>query len=109
MPQVARIETEKLILQLLDAELAQRRAAGTFSGKFAGLTHYFGYEGRCSLPSNFDAAYCATLGYVAGVLVADGRTGLMATASALERPCAQWSVGGCPLVDMMCVERRHGK
>ena len=57
-PQVARIETEKLILELLDAELAARKTAGTYSGKFAGLTHYFGYEGRCSLPSNFDAA-CA--------------------------------------------------
>ncbi|CAL5223693.1 g6246 [Coccomyxa viridis] len=107
--QVARIETEKLLLQLLETELGRRAKEGAFSGKFAGLTHYFGYEGRCSMPTNFDATYCATLGYAAGALVAEGKTGLMATASCLDRACADWTVGGYPLVDMMCIERRRGK
>ncbi|CAK0740350.1 hypothetical protein CVIRNUC_001244 [Coccomyxa viridis] len=107
--QVARIETEKLLLQLLEVELEKRKQQGKFSGKFAGLTHYFGYEGRCSMPTNFDATYCATLGYVAGVLIAEDKTGLMATASCLDKPCADWSVGGYPLIDMMCIERRRGK
>ena len=53
--------------------------------------------------------YCATLGYVAGALIAEGKTGLMATASCLDKPCADWSVGGCPLINMMCIERRRGK
>ena len=196
-PQVARIETEKLLLHLLEAELEARRRRGSFAGKFAGLTHYFGYEGRCSLPTNFDATcvpyspqlhitwdwvnpgpahaachdkwtnprcfmqvedsvpvgplwwrqchagtsvaqgpatlaeaaacgpccrpwdhmragelrcrYCAALGYAAGALVGAGRTGLMATCSALERPATDWAIGGFPLVSMMCVERRKGR
>ncbi|EIE27565.1 pyrophosphate-fructose 6-phosphate 1-phosphotransferase beta-subunit [Coccomyxa subellipsoidea C-169] len=107
--QVSRIETEQLLLQLVDVELEKRRKEGKFAGKFAGITHYFGYEGRCSFPTNFDAAYCSTLGYVAGALVAGGKTGLMATASSLDKPCADWTVGGYPLIDMMCIERRRGK
>ncbi|CAL8463411.1 g2945 [Coccomyxa elongata] len=107
--QVSRIETEQLLLQLVAVELEKRRKESKFCDNFAGLTHYFGYEGRCSFPTNFDAAYCATLGYAAGALVAGGKTGLMATASSLDKPCAEWKVGGYPLIDMMCIERRRGK
>ena len=106
---MSRIETEKLVQRLVETELAARAAAGTFSGKFACLTHFFGYEGRCSLPTNFDATYCAALGYAAGALVMGGKNGLMATCSGLERPTAAWGVGGYPLTGMMVMERRKGK
>eukprot|EP00884_Botryococcus_braunii_P012505 jgi/Botrbrau1/21255/Bobra.39_2s0048.1 len=107
--QVARIETEKLLQKMLEDELAERKAQGTFRGKFACVPHYFGYEGRCSLPTNFDATYCAALGYAAGALVALGQSGLMATVGNFERPTVDWSVGGTPLISMMCMERRRGK
>mmetsp|Transcript_31743 Transcript_31743/g.81309 ORF Transcript_31743/g.81309 Transcript_31743/m.81309 type:complete len:543 (+) Transcript_31743:122-1750(+) len=107
--QVAQIETEQLLIQVVKAELAARKAAGTFSGKFAAIGHYFGYEGRCALPSNFDATYCYNLGYAAGALASKGKTGMMAAVSNLERPARQWTVGGVPLTSMMRVERRKGK
>ncbi|KAK9817886.1 hypothetical protein WJX72_003737 [[Myrmecia] bisecta] len=107
--QVARIETEKLLLRLVEAELQKRRAAGSYSGKFQGLSHYFGYEGRCSMPTNFDATYCYSLGYAAGALIASGQTGLMTSVANLERPTTDWTVGGTPFTGMMCMERRNGK
>ncbi|KAK9839495.1 hypothetical protein WJX81_005636 [Elliptochloris bilobata] len=107
--QLSRIETEKLVMALVEAELAARHAAGTYAGKFAALAHYFGYEGRCALPTNFDATYCYALGYAAGALVAHRQTGLMATIGDLHKPTAEWCVGGTPLTGMMCIERRRGK
>lgn len=107
--QVARIQTEGLLLQLVAAELDARKGAGAYAGKFAGLAHYMGYEGRCSLPTNFDATYTCALGHAAGALVEAGATGLMATIGNLAAPAAQWTVGGTPLTGMMCIERRKGK
>ncbi|EFN58046.1 hypothetical protein CHLNCDRAFT_34452 [Chlorella variabilis] len=107
--QVSHIQTEKLLIKLVGLELARRKASGTYRGKFAALAHFFGYEGRCSLPSNFDATYCNALGQAAGALVASGRTGLMATVSNLQQPANKWTVGGTPLLSMMHLERRSGR
>lgn len=107
--QVSHIETEKLLIRLVEAELKKRKAVGTFNGKFAGVPHFMGYEGRCSLPSNFDATYTFGLGAAAGALVGGGRTGLMATVSNLHRPASEWLVGGVPIVSMMHLEHRSGK
>lgn len=107
--QVSHIATEALLVRLVEADLDARHAAGTFYGKFNGIGHFFGYEGRCSLPSNFDATYCYSLGMAAAALAAAGRTGLMATVSDLHLPASQWRVGGTPLVTMMHIEHRSGK
>ncbi|PSC71535.1 pyrophosphate-fructose 6-phosphate 1-phosphotransferase subunit beta [Micractinium conductrix] len=107
--QVSHIQTEKLLIKLVGMELMRRKAQGTFRGKFSALSHFFGYEGRCSLPSNFDATYCNALGQTAGCLVAAGQTGLMATVSNLDQPANKWSVGGTPLLSMMHLERRSGR
>lgn len=107
--QVSHIESEKLLIRMVETELEERKKAGTFTGKFAGLPHFMGYEGRCAMPSNFDCAYCAALGAAAGALVGAGRTGLIATVSDLHLPAAQWRVGGTPLVSMMHMEHRSGK
>ncbi|KAL4443799.1 hypothetical protein ABPG75_011536 [Micractinium tetrahymenae] len=107
--QVSHIQTEKLLIKLVGQELARRKAQGTFRGKFSALSHFFGYEGRCSLPSNFDATYCNALGQAAGALVAAGQTGLMATVSNLAAPATKWTVGGTPLLSMMHLERRSGR
>lgn len=107
--QVSHIETEKLLIRLVESELAKRRAAGTYKGKFNGLPHFFGYEGRCALPSNFDCTYCYSLGQAGAALVAAGATGMMATVSDLAKPAIDWTVGGTPLVSMMNLERRKGK
>ncbi|KAL6774582.1 hypothetical protein ACKKBG_A25560 [Auxenochlorella protothecoides x Auxenochlorella symbiontica] len=106
--QVSHIETEKLLIRLVEGELAARRASGRYAGKFAAIPHFFGYEGRCSLPTNFDASYCYALGHAAASLVGGRRTGVMATVSDLQLPAARWRVGGTPLVAMMCLERRKG-
>jgi pyrophosphate--fructose-6-phosphate 1-phosphotransferase len=107
--QVSHIETEKLLIRMVETELESRAAAGTFTGKFNGLGHFFGYEGRCALPSNFDSAYCFSLGAAAGALSAAGKTGVMAAVSDLHKPAAEWRVGGVPLVSMMHMEHRSGK
>uniref|UniRef100_A0A061R021 Pyrophosphate--fructose 6-phosphate 1-phosphotransferase subunit beta n=1 Tax=Tetraselmis sp. GSL018 TaxID=582737 RepID=A0A061R021_9CHLO len=106
--QVARIETEELLMEVVKKEIAERRASGRFSGPFAALGHYFGYEGRCALPSNFDATYCYNLGFTAAALLSRGQTGLMAAVSGLNRPARDWTVGGVPLTSMMAMERRKG-
>ncbi|GAB4813047.1 hypothetical protein N2152v2_000093 [Parachlorella kessleri] len=106
---VARIETEKLLIRLVEHELAKRRASGNFRGKFAAISHYFGYEGRCSLPTNFDSTYCYALGQAAAELIAARQTGLMATVFNLQRPAEDWGIGGTPLVSMMHMEWRKGK
>ena len=107
--QVAHIESEKLLIRMVEAELEERAAAGTYSGKFSGIPHYCGYEGRAALPTNFDCTYTLALGAAAGALLGAGRTGLMATVSDLHLPASEWRVGGAPLVGMMQMEHRHGK
>jgi len=107
--QVSLIETEKLLVELVAAVLKERKAEGTFKGTFSTQRHFFGYEGRCAAPSNFDADYCYSLGYIAAALVQAGLTGYMASVKNLAAPAKKWVAGGVPLTAMMNMERRHGK
>jgi len=107
--QVAQIETEQLLIEVVKKEVAKRKAEGSFVGNFAALGHYFGYEGRCAMPSNFDATYCYNLGFTVGTLISKEKTGMMAAVSNLQKNARQWKVGGVPLTSMMTVERRKGK
>lgn len=106
---VSQIETEKLLVEMVKARLAEMKKAGAFAGKFSAITHFFGYEGRCGAPSNFDATYCYALGYNAAVLVLNGLSGYLSSVQNLTKPAAQWKAGGVPLTMMMNMERRHGK
>jgi pyrophosphate--fructose-6-phosphate 1-phosphotransferase len=106
--QVSRIETEKLLVEMTRARLKDLAGAGAYRGKFDYQTHFFGYEGRCGFPSNFDADYCYSLGYAAFVLAASGLTGYLSSVRNLTAPADQWVAGGVPLVSMMNMERRHG-
>ncbi|WP_028973346.1 diphosphate--fructose-6-phosphate 1-phosphotransferase [Spirochaeta cellobiosiphila] len=103
--QVSRIETEKLLIQMVSTELDKRNS----SAKFNGLNHFFGYEGRCAFPSNFDADYCYSLGYNAFLLIASGLTGYMSSVKGLDKPADQWIPGGIPVTMMMNMEQRHGE
>ncbi|MDE7151084.1 MAG: diphosphate--fructose-6-phosphate 1-phosphotransferase [Candidatus Amulumruptor sp.] len=107
--QVSRIETEKLLAQMVATRLDEKRAEGSYSGKFSALHHFFGYEGRCAAPSNFDADYCYALGYNASCLIAAGVTGYMSSLRNLTRPSVQWLAGGIPITMMFNMERRHGE
>ncbi|KAG5545622.1 hypothetical protein RHGRI_017944 [Rhododendron griersonianum] len=107
--QVAKIETEKMLIQMMETELENRRNAGSYDKQFNGQSHFFGYEGRCGLPSNFDTNYCYALGYAAGALLHSGKTGLISSVGNLGAPVEEWTVGGTPLTSLMDVERRHGK
>jgi pyrophosphate--fructose-6-phosphate 1-phosphotransferase len=106
--QVALIETEKLLVEMVKIRLAEMKKAGTYDGKFNALTHFFGYEGRCGAPSNFDANYCYALGYNAASLALNGLTGYLSSIKNLTKPAARWTAGGVPLTTMMNIERRHG-
>lgn len=106
--QVALIETEKLLVEMVKKRLKEMKAAGTYGGKFSAITHFFGYEGRCGAPSNFDANYCYALGYNAAALALNGLTGYLSSVKNLLKPAAQWTAGGVPLTTMMNIERRHG-
>lgn len=106
--QVSRIDTEKLLIAMVEKRLAVLKAAGTYAGAFSALAHFFGYEGRCAFPSNFDADYCYALGYSAFVLAANGFTGYLSSIRNLSAPAAEWIAGGVPLTMMMNLERRHG-
>ncbi|KAK4588472.1 hypothetical protein RGQ29_019462 [Quercus rubra] len=107
--QVAKIETEKMLIQMVETELVKRKQEGTYKGEFKGQSHFFGYEGRCGLPTNFDSSYCYALGYGAGVLLHSGKTGLISSVGNLAAPVEEWTVGGTALTSLMDVERRHGK
>lgn len=107
--QVSRIETEKLLIAMVEKRLAALKAEGRYAGSFSSQAHFFGYEGRCAFPSNFDADYCYALGYNAWALIAAGLTGYLSSVRGLEKPAAQWQAGGIPLTMMMNMERRHGK
>ena len=106
--QVSMIETEKLLIDMVKAKLKKRKKAGEFDGKFSGQSHFFGYEGRCATPSNFDADYCFSLGYTASLLISEGKTGYMASVKNLTKPADQWLPGGAPITMMMNMEKRHG-
>ncbi|MBQ0035479.1 MAG: diphosphate--fructose-6-phosphate 1-phosphotransferase [Firmicutes bacterium] len=107
--QVSLIESEKLFSALVKDKLAQRKKAGTYNGKFSALHHFFGYEGRCAFPSNFDADYCYSLGYNAFMLIQYGYNGYLSKVSNLSKPAEEWVAGGMPITKMMNIERRHGE
>lgn len=106
--QVSRIETEKLLMGMVEKKLANMKKSGSYSGKFSALGHFFGYEGRCAFPSNFDADYCYALGFSAFILIAGGLTGYISSVRNLCAPASQWQAGGIPLTMMMNMEQRHG-
>ena len=107
--QVSLIESEKLFSALVKENLAARKAAGTYNGKFSPLHHFLGYEGRCAFPSNFDADYCYSLGYNAFMLIQYGYNGYLSKVSNLSKPANEWVAGGMPITKMMNMERRHGE
>ena len=107
--QVSLIETEKLLSEMVATKLASWKEEGKYVGKFAAQHHFFGYEGRCAAPSNYDADYCYSLGYAASALIADGKTGYMASVRNTTAPADQWVAGGVPITMMMNMERRHGE
>lgn len=107
--QVSLIESEKLFSALVADKLAERRANGTYNGKFGPLHHFFGYEGRCAFPSNFDSDYCYSIGYNATMLIQYGYTGYLSKVSNLSKPANEWVAGGMPITKMMNIERRHGE
>ena len=107
--QVSLIETEKLISDMVGAKLAQWKKEGKYNGKFSALHHFFGYEGRCAAPSNFDADYCYALGTSAALLIASGKTGYMAIVKNTTARTDEWKAGGVPITMMMNMERRNGE
>ena len=107
--QVSLIDSEKLFSALVADNLAARKAAGTYKGKFSAQHHFFGYEGRCAFPSNFDADYCYSLGYNAFMLIQYGYNGYLSKISNLSKPADEWVAGGMPITKMMNIERRHGE
>ena len=107
--QVSLIETEKLISEMVAAKLDQWKKEGKYTGKFAAQHHFFGYEGRCAAPSNFDADYCYALGSSAAQLIANGKTCYMAIVKNTTAPADQWKAGGVPITMMMNMERRNGE
>ncbi len=107
--QVSLIETEKLLSEMVGNRLKEMKDQGTYTGKFSPLHHFFGYEGRCAAPSNFDADYCYALGYNAAMLINAGVTGYMSSLRNLTKPSVQWIAGGIPISMMFNMERRHGE
>jgi len=107
--QVSLIETEKLLAEMVGLKLSEWKAEGKYHGKFTTQTHFFGYEGRCAAPSNYDANYCYGLGYTAAALAGAGKTGYMASVTNTNKPAPEWEAGGIPITMMMNVERRHGE
>ena len=106
--QVSLIESERLFGEMVGNILKERKAAGTYVGKYGTQFHFFGYEGRCAFPSNFDADYCYSLGYNAFMLIQYGYTGYLSKVSNLAKPAEEWIAGGMPMTKMMNIERRHG-
>jgi pyrophosphate--fructose-6-phosphate 1-phosphotransferase len=107
--QVSKIETEKLLIDLVGDLLREWKAKGEYNGKFSALNHFFGYEGRCAAPSNFDADYCYSLGFTASALMGAGKSGYISSVRNLTKSADHWIAGGIPLTMMMNLERRHGK
>lgn len=107
--QVSRIETEKLLISMIEEKLAKLKKEGKYTGKFSTQSHFFGYEGRCAFPSNFDADYCYSLGFNAFALISFGMTGYLSSVRNLTETANDWIAGGVPLTMMMNMERRHGE
>lgn len=107
--QVSKIETEKLLIEMISTRLDELKSQGEFIGKFSAQSHFFGYEGRCAFPSNFDADYCYSLGYNAFALINFGLTGYLSSVRNLTEPADKWIAGGVPLTMMMNMEKRHGE
>ena len=107
--QVSKIESEKLVSSLVEARLKELKKEGKYDGKFNALHHFFGYEGRCAFPSNFDSDYCYSLGYNAFMLIQSGCTGYLSSIRNLSAPASEWKAGGMPITKMMNIERRHGE
>ncbi len=107
--QVSRIETEKLLIELVESKLKELKNKGEFKGKFSAQSHFFGYEGRCAAPSNFDADYTYSLGVAAVLLINAGLTGYMSSIQNLLSSSDDWIAGGIPVTMMMNLEQRHGK
>jgi len=107
--QVSRIETDKLLAEMVESRLVKMKREGTYKGKFSSMTHFFGYEGRCAFPTNFDSDYCYSLGYNAFLLIASGLTGYMSSVTGLTKPAVEWNAGGIPITMMMNMEVRHGE
>ncbi|MDR1858576.1 MAG: diphosphate--fructose-6-phosphate 1-phosphotransferase [Treponema sp.] len=106
--EVSKIETERLLIGMVQERLQVLKADKLYKGKFSGLSHFFGYEGRCAFPTNFDTDYCYSLGYCASVLIASGLTGYISSIRNLTAPAGEWVAGGVPLTMMMNLERRIG-
>lgn len=107
--QVSRIETEKLLIEMVEDRLRELATEDGYQGTFSSQSHFFGYEGRCAFPSNFDADYTYSLGYTAFLLIANGRTGYLSSVRNMSRSADEWIAGGIPLTMMMNLEQRHGK
>ncbi len=107
--QVSLIETEKMLAAMVKTKLAGWAAEGRYKGKFSTQTHFFGYEGRCAAPSNYDADYCYSLGFNAGALLGAGLTGYMSSVRNTMQPADKWTAGGIPITMMMNIEHRHGE
>jgi pyrophosphate--fructose-6-phosphate 1-phosphotransferase len=107
--QVSLIETEKLLAEMVGNRLNEWKTKGQYKGKFSSQVHFFGYEGRCAAPSNYDADYCYSLGYTASCLINSGKTGYMSSVRNTTAPAEQWIAGGIPITMMMNMERRHGE
>ena len=106
--QVSRIETEKLLADLVEDQLRELKAKGAYRGSFSVQCHFFGYEGRCAAPSNFDADYCYSLGFTAAALLGANKTGYIASVRNLTQPATEWVAAGIPLPALINIERRHG-
>ena len=107
--QVSKIETEKLLIEMISQKLEEMKLEGSYIGKFSAQAHFFGYEGRCAFPSNFDADYCYSLGFNAFALINFGLTGYLSSVRNLTEPANDWIAGGVPLTMMMNMEKRHGE
>ena len=106
--QVSQIETEKLLIAMVKTRLYEMKKEGKYAGKFSAINHFFGYEGRCGAPSNFDANYTYALGYNAAALALNGFTGYLSSVRKLSKKSVLWECGGVPLTMMMNIERRKG-
>ena len=107
--QVSMIQTEELLAQMVANKLDEWAKEGKYNGKFSTIQHFFGYEGRCAVPSNFDTDYCYALGYTASILAGNEKTGYMSSVRNTTAPAAEWQAGGIPITMMMNMERRHGE
>jgi len=107
--QVSLIETEKLLAEMVGVKLTEWKKEGKYVGKFNTQVHFFGYEGRCAAPSNYDADYCYSLGFTASALIEAGKTGYMSSVKNTTAPASQWIAGGVPITMMMNMERRNGE